>query len=127
MLIKASTAIGVSAALLSGAQPSSSLSNDDLLGWTVRAMLAAFIALGGYLLRDAAKTLKETHSSMLVMKTKLDGHDVMFEHWLDELIANGQHEQISNLGRRSSDELLRKLIAERMPERQISQSEGHGK
>jgi hypothetical protein len=88
----------------------------DLVAWFIRMVLAALIALGGWVIRDAAKTLKETHLEQATIKARLDAHDVMFEAWLTEMVERGEPAtEVGhiNKGRRKSDEVIRQLLERR--------------
>lgn len=91
------------------------IATDAIVGWIIRAILGALIAVGAWILRDAAKTLKETHAEQAALKAIVASHQVMFEHWLDSLVEHKGEEApgMINPGRRKSDAILRDLIESR--------------
>lgn len=91
------------------------ISTDEIVGWVIRAVLGGLIAIGAWILRDAAKTLKETHADMAAVKASVAAHQIMFEHWLDGLVEGQELPNEMNPGRRKSDEVLRALIEQRKP------------
>lgn len=113
MIAKLSMLLGVIGSFAAAVEPVT-LSDQDLFGWFVRLILAGLIGLGGWVLRDAAKTLKETHTKLASVEARLASHDVMFEHWLDDLVERGDdQEAMQNPGRRKSDKVLLQLIEAR--------------
>lgn len=101
------------AGLLGAAATPGMIATDEIVGWVIRAVLGGLIAVGAWILRDAAKTLKETHADMAAVKASVAAHQIMFEHWLDGLVDRGDLPNEMNPGRRKSDAILRELIEQR--------------
>lgn len=87
---------------------------DQNVAWLMRGLLGLGLLACAYLLRDAANTMKETKKQVADLIVVVATHNIMFEHWVDNL----GNDDIDNPGRRKSDSLIRQMIATQAAQQQ---------
>lgn len=92
-------------------------STEEIVSWIVKGIMSIGVAAIAYLVRDAAKTLRQTQKDITdtrrevaSMSSTVAAHQIMFEHWFGNLTSQ---DFAATPGRRASDQIIRELLEQR--------------